>query len=131
MRKRISILFTMLLVVMLVTGCGCSKKKNENKIDNTNNEDSSVIKDQVFEGLEFVNVSIENGEVTTVVINNTGVVYEGSKFSIDIKDNNGSSIVKLTDEVKSPMESGTTLTVVTKTNADLSNAAAIEYSVIE
>ena len=85
----------------------------------------------MFEGLEFVNVSVENGEVTTVVINNTGVVYEGSKFSIDIKDSNGSSIVKLTDEVKSPMESGTTLTVVTKTNADLSNAAAIEYSVIE
>lgn len=131
MRKRISILFTMLLVVMLVTGCGCSKKKNENKIDNTNNEDSSVIKDQVFEGLEFVNTSIDNGEVTTIVINNTGVVYEGSKFSIDIKDSNGSSIVKLTDEVKSSMESGTTLTVVTKTNADLSNASAIEYSVIE
>lgn len=132
MKNNLKVIFTLLLAVLLVTGCGCSKKtsqKNEEKP--SQEENTSVVKDQVFEGLEFVNVGAENGKITTVVINNTGVVYEGSKFSMDVKDQDGNSLVKLTDEVKEPMENGTTTTVVTKTNVDLTKAYSIEYSITE
>lgn len=132
MKNNLKVIFTLLLAVLLVTGCGCSKKtsqKNEEKP--SQEENTSVVKDQVFEGLEFVNVGAENGKITTVVINNTGVVYEGSKFSMDVKDQDGNSLVKLTDEVKEPMENGTTTTLVTKTNVDLTKAYSIEYSITE
>ena len=128
MKNKMIKTLAMLLVVGLVTGCGCSKEET-NKVDN--NENQSVVENQVFEGLEFVNVGVSNGTVTTIVINNTGVVYEGSKFSMKIMDENGLLITELTDEVKTKMETGTTQTIETKTSVDLSKAASIEYSIVK
>ena len=131
MKKNIMKTFAMLLVVGLVTGCGCSKEVTEEKENINNNENQSVMADQVFEGLEFVNVGVSNGVVTTIVINNTGVVYEGSKFSMKIMDQNGNLLTELIDEVKTKMETGTTQTIETKTSVDLSAAAVIEYSIVQ
>ena len=127
MKKNIKRLLGMLLVLGLVTGCGCSKESQKNNI---NNGDQTVVEDQIFEGLEFVNVGASDGIIKTVVINNTGVKYEGSKFSMKIMDENGNVIVELTDEVKEEMETGTTKTIETKTDADLSKAVSIEYSIL-
>ena len=131
MKKIMTLSISMLLVLGLVTGCGCNKKDKEqnNKVNNDGNQ--TVVEDQVFEGLEFVNVGASNGVVTTIVINNTGLVYEGSKFSMKIMDENGNVLVELTDEVKTKMETGTTQTIETKTNIDLSKAASIEYSIVK
>ena len=131
MKNNLKKLLGVLLVVGLVTGCGCNKKDKEenNKVNNDGNQ--TVVEDQVFEGLEFVNVGASNGVVTTIVINNTGLVYEGSKFSMKIMDENGNVLVELTDEVKTKMETGTTQTIETKTNIDLSKAASIEYSIVK
>ena len=121
----------MLLTLSLVTGCGCSKKENKKTTKNNNdNTEQTVVEDQIFEGLEFVHVSAKDGVIKTVVINNTGYVYEGSKFSIKVMDENGTVITEEKDEVKGSMETGTTKEVQTKTKADLSKAASIEYSII-
>ena len=125
--KKVIITISMLLVLGLVTGCGCSKESQKNNI---NNGDQTVVEDQIFEGLEFVNVGASDGIIKTVVINNTGVKYEESKFSMKIMDENGNVIVELTDEVKEEMETGTTKTIETKTDADLSKAVSIEYSIL-
>ena len=130
MKKNILIILSMLLTLSLVTGCGCSKKENKKNIKNNNNTEQTVVEDQIFEGLEFVNVSAKDGVIKTVVINNTGYVYEGSKFSIKVMDENGNVITEEKDEVKGSMETGTTKEVQTKTKADLSKAASIEYSII-
>ena len=132
MKKNILIILSMLLTLSLVTGCGCSKKENKKttKNNNNNNTEQTVVEDQIFEGLEFVNVSAKDGVIKTVVINNTGYVYEGSKFSIKVMDENGTVITEEKDEVKGSMETGTTKEVQTKTKADLSKAASIEYSII-
>ena len=127
MKKNVERLLGILLVLGLVTGCGCSK---EDKKENVNTGDQTVVEDQIFEGLEFVNVGASDGIIKTVVINNTGVKYEGSKFSMKIMDENGNVIVELTDEVKEEMETGTTKTIETKTDADLSKAVSIEYSIL-
>ena len=111
MRNSLKKLLGVLLVVGLATGCGCSKEEKKENTKVENNENQSVIEDQVFEGLEFVNVGASNGVVTTIVINNTGVVYEGSKFSMKIMDENGNVLTELTDEVKTKMETGTTQTL--------------------
>lgn len=136
--KKISKILTLMLAISVMTGCGCSKK-NTTSPDNNNqnipteegiNADSSVMKDQIFEGLEFINTSVENGQIETVVINNTGVVYEGSDFKMIIKDSKGNVIVELVDTVKEPMAIGTTKTIITNTTVDLSNAAVIQYSIV-
>ena len=125
--KKIVIITSILLVAFALTGC---KDKEKENTKTNNNDNQSVVEDQVFEGLEFVNVGASNGIVTTVVINNTGVVYEVSKFSMKIMDENGNVIVELIDEVDTKMENGTTKTIDTKTDADLSKAASIEYSIV-
>ena len=129
-----------LLVVFLgglaLTGCGSSKNKanesttNNNNDNNQNNVEKTVVQNQIYEGLEFVNVGASNGVIKTIVINNTGYVYEGSKFKMTIMDGNGAVIVEEFDEVKESMEAGTTKEIDTNTTADLTNAASIEYSVV-
>ena len=120
----------MLLVLNLVAGCGKKDKDNNTNNGETTNKEQTVVEDQIFEGLEFVNVGASDGVIKTVVINNTGVVYEGSKFSMKIMDANGNVLVEATDEVKGAMETGTTKEISTKVNADLSKAASMEYSIV-
>jgi hypothetical protein len=135
MKKNLKKIFTLLLVVSLVTGCGCTKKENnvtgENNAIDDNNKEQTVVDDQIFEGLEFVNVGVSDGVIKTIVINNTGFVYEGSKFSMKVMDSNGNVLIETTDEVKTKMENGTTQTIETKVDIDLSNAASIEYSIVK
>lgn len=131
MKKIIMISISVLLILGLVTGCGCNKRDKEKNAKVDNDKNQTVVENQVFEGLEFVNVGASNGVVTTIIINNTGVVYEGSKFSMKIMDENGNILKELTDEVKIKMETGTTQTIKTKTNIDLSKAVSIEYSIVK
>ena len=130
MKKIIITSISMLLVLSLVTGCGKKDKDNNTNNGETTNKEQTVVEDQIFEGLEFVIVGASDGVVKTVVINNTGVVYEGSKFSMKIMDANGNVLVEATDEVKGAMETGTTKEISTKVKADLSKAASIEYSIV-
>ena len=133
MNKLVKLGLISMISLPLLTGCGCDKKE-ENKgttPNEDNNPNQSVIEDQVFEGLEFVNVGAADGIVTTVVINNTGVTYEGSKFSMRIMDASGNVLAELTDEVTVAMETGTTQRIETKTDADLSKAVSIEYSIVQ
>ncbi len=122
------ILTSLLITLLLITGCG---KKKENK-DNNNNVNTPVVEEQIsYEGLEFVNVGASNGVIKTVAINNTKNAIKNIKFSMKVMDSNGNTIVELTDEIKETIEKGTTKEVETKVDADLSNAASIEYSIIK
>ena len=126
MKKFLIVLFS----VLFLAGCGCSKKKiAETEIDN-NIEDKTVVQNQIFDGLEFVNLSAKDGVIKTIIINNTGYVYEGSKIEIRIMDENGAVIAEEIDEVNNPMDAGTTKELVTNTNADLSKAVSVEYSIV-
>ena len=136
MKKIIMISISMLLTLGLITGCGSKKDDNTNNSNNetekpTIDENQTVVDDQIFEGLEFLNVGIDNNTIRTIVINNTGVKYEGSKFSIKVMDGAGNVLKELIDEIKTPMETGTTLELETNVDVDLSTAASIEYSIVE
>ena len=120
-------ILVVLLSTLLLTGCGCEKKES---VKETKDDKKTVVENQIFEGLEFVNVSAKEGVIKTVVINNTGYVYEGSKIKMIVKDENGEVLAEEIDEVKGSMETGTTKTIETKTNADLTKAASIEYSIV-
>lgn len=131
MKKTITILISTLFILEIVTGCKNNKKETNNTVVEETNKNQTVVEDQIYEGLEFVNVGASDGVIKTIVINNTGLVYEGSKFSMKIMDAEGNVLKEIIDEVKQKMENGTTQTIETKTDIDLTKAVSIEYSIVK
>ncbi len=136
MKKQIKSLLALLLVVTLVTGCGCTKKdnkKNNAKDDVKVNTEENVIKDQTFEGLTFTNTSLTttNGVSTliTEVSNSTGSDYTLEEFTITIKNKDGEVITTIPGYVGDVIKNGETRTINSSIDIDLSNASSIEYSV--
>lgn len=128
MKKAYRILI-IVLVILLAVGCSCSKRQDTKRT--VKKDEQTVVSDQKLDGLEFVNVGVRNNVIKTVVINNTGYLYEGSKFKIKVMNGSGNVIVEVEDEVKEQIETGTTLEIDTKVDADLSEAASIEYMIIK
>ena len=122
MNKNI-IKLSLILLISITLLTGCSSKKG-NKIEDARENIS-------YEGLEFVNVGFENSIIKTTIINNMDRPLGKTKFSMKIMDKEGNIIVILDDEITSKIEIGTTLTIETKTNKDLSNATSIEYSIFK
>ena len=136
MKKQIKSLLALLLVVTLVTGCGCTKKdnkKNNAKDDVKVNTEENVIKDQTFEGLTFTNTSLTttNGVSTliTEVSNSTGSDYTLEEFTITIKNKAGEVITTIPGYVGDVIKNGETRTINSSIDIDLSSASSIEYSV--
>ena len=136
MKRQIKSLLALLLVVTLVTGCGCTKKdnkKNNAKDDVKVNTEENVIKDQTFEGLTFTNTSLTttNGVSTliTEVSNSTGEDYTLEEFTITIKNKAGEVITTIPGYVGDVIKNGETRTINSSIDIDLSNASSIEYSV--
>lgn len=134
MKKIIMMSFTVLLIVGLVTGCGCKKKekvkvKEEIKV-NTNKD---VIKNQEVDGIKMTNTSMvtKNGltKLVTSVTNDTDKDYKLDEYMIIIKDKDGKEIVKIPGYVGDTIKSGETRTINSSVDIDLSNAASIEYEV--
>lgn len=136
MKKIIMVSFTVLLIVGLVTGCGCKKKekvkvkvKEEIKV-NTNKD---VIKNQEVDGIKMTNTSMvtTNGltKLVTSVTNDTDKDYKLDEYMIIIKDKDGKEIVKIPGYVGDTIKAGETRTINSSVDIDLSNAASIEYEV--
>lgn len=128
MNKTIIKIFMLMTFLLILTGCASNNSENVNKKQSNDND---MLINQNYDGLEFVNVKISNNEIVTVVINNTGYTYEGSKFKIKIMDESGNTIKEIIDKVSEKVENGTTKTIKTKVNIDLSKASSIEYSIIK
>ena len=113
------------LSLLVITGCSCNKKEQKN------NNNRSVIKDQIFDKLKFTNLSIKvNNGVTTVITrveNNTGVDLESTEFSIIIKDKNGNEIDILNAKIDAFVKNGEYMDITSKTNKDIKEVAIIEY----
>lgn len=118
-----------LLLTALMTGCQNKPNKAPEKELEENKQEGSVVKDQIFIGLEFITMNISGREITTQIINNTGALYEPSNFKIVVKDKEGNLIDTIIGNTKEAINSGETKTVISSTNVDLSNAYRIQYSI--
>ena len=134
MRNAIISLLLLLSSLFLFTGCGCSKKnaaKEETDVEVNTNEE--VIKDQEVDGLKLTNTSLTKTDgiwtLVTEVSNNTGSDYELNEFTILIKDSEGNVLVTLPGYVGGTIPNGESRTINSSTDADLENAASVEYSV--
>lgn len=134
MKKIIMMSFTVLLIVGLVTGCGCKKKEKETvKEEIKVNTNKDVIKDQEVDGIKMTNTSMvtTNGltKLVTSVTNDTDKDYKLDEYMIIIKDKDGKEIVKIPGYVGDTIKAGETRTINSSVDIDLSNAASIEYEV--
>ena len=55
MKRNLNKLLGMLILMGLITGCGCAKKE-QTTTPPSQNENQTVVEQQIYEGLEFVNV---------------------------------------------------------------------------
>lgn len=128
MKKISKLLVVMAVITLTLTGC---KEKNVEGEPEVNTGAQTVVAGQHFENFEFAGFKSEKeGYIKTVIINNSGYLYEGSKVSIKIMDSNNQLIEEVIEDVKVEVPTGNTYTFETKVNKDISKVAYIEYSIV-
>ena len=132
--KKISIaLIIVLATTLLITGCDKKSSKKDNEEITKTNTNENVVKDQIVDELQFTKTSLTttNGISTLVteVTNNTGEDYNLVEFIITAKDENGKVLATFPGYVGEVIENGTSKTIDSSIDIDLSEAASVEYSV--
>ena len=117
----------------LITGCGCSKKEEQQEDIKINNNEG-VIKDQTVEVFELKNTSLiyENGNTTleTVVTNTSSKDEYLEEFKIKVTDASGNEMITLTGFVGEVIKAGESKVINSYCGEDLSTATNITYTVI-
>ena len=117
----------------LITGCGCSKKEEQQEDIKINNNEG-VIKDQTVEVFELKNTSLiyENGNTTleTVVTNTSSKDEYLAEFKIKVTDASGNEMITLTGFVGEVIKAGESKVINSYCGEDLSTATNITYTVI-
>lgn len=136
MKKKFLVALSLLLVVGLATGCGCSKRQEEKKEGKENfNTNEDVVKDQEVGELKFTNTSLKVDKnystLVTLVSNPTSNDIEVRIFNIYVKDKDGNEIVKLEGYVGDVIPAGESREITSNADMDLSKAASIEYEMVK
>jgi uncharacterized protein YcfL len=140
LKKNIVISISLLLILELVTGCGCKKKeiKNNDKINNEKeqiivNTNEEVIRNQEVDGIKMTNTSLvtKNGESNLIasVTNDTNEDYYLKEYTMIFKDKQGNVIAQIPGYVGEVIKAGETKTIDSTTNYDIANAYSLEYEV--
>lgn len=139
--KRLTIL-TLILCLVLTTGCGCNKKdpnkgKNEPNTEKPNKDNvkepeaSGDLPDKKVNGLEFKNASIsfvdDMSTIVATVKNTTSNDVTLDVFDVIIKDKNGKEIVKIPGFIPKTIAPNEETQFISYINQDLSQATDIEY----
>ena len=136
MKKKFLVALSLLLVVGLATGCGCSKRQEGKKEEKENfNTNEDVVKDQEVGKLKFTNTSLKVDKnystLVTLVSNPTSNDIEVKIFNIYVKDKDGHEIVKLEGYVGDVIPAGESREITSNADMDLSKAASIEYEMVK
>ena len=134
MKKVLTLSISMLLVLGLVTGCGCNKKE-EIKKDENYNTNTGVIEDKVVEELKLTNISLvskgNNSTLVTLVTNPTKEDKEVRIFNIYVKDKDGNEIVTLQGYVGGVVPAGQSREIESNVDMNLDHAHTIEYEILK
>lgn len=134
MKKILTLSISMLLVLGLVTGCGCTKKE-ETKKDESYNTNEGVVGDKVVEELKLTNTSLVSkgnySTLVTLVTNPTKEDKEVRIFNIYVKDKDGNEIVTLQGYVGGVVPAGQTKEIESNVDMNLDHAYTIEYEILK
>lgn len=122
-----------IFTISLITGCGCSKKEQNEDIKVNNNE--GVIKDQTVEVFELKNTSLlyENGTTVleTTVTNTSDRDQYLKEFDIKVTDASGNEMITLKGFIGDKLKAGESRVINSYCGEDLSTATNITYTVIK
>lgn len=130
-------LVLLIVPVLLLTGCGCKRKDNDNiRLEEYNNSEKAnvrenIIKEQEINGLRFSNIALifEDGnstfsvEITNLTDNN----IEVNSIKLLFKDRDGKKIVEIPGYVGNTLEPKTSTIMISSSNIDLRGASSVEY----
>lgn len=137
MKKKI--LFAFLACgLILTTACGKKEKETENNGDNQTevkepvaNTDSNVIAEATIDGLRINNISLitegESSTFTADVTNTTDQTVDVKSFNIILRDENGAELVTLLGYVGTTIAPGSSSTISTSVEMDLTGVKSVEY----
>ena len=122
-----------LFTIGLITGCGSSKKEEQQEDIKVNNNEG-VIKDQTAESFEFKKTSLiyENGTTTleTTVTNTSDSDQYLKEFDIKVLDASGNEMITLKGFAEEVIKAGESIVINSYCGEDLSTATNITYTVV-
>lgn len=135
MKKNIFIASFILILVIIIIFFIFRKNDNVNTINKLNNN-SGVIKDQVFENLNITNVSItiDDENVSTFsadVTNNSDDENNIDTIEIILKDKDGNILTSLIGYIGVGLKKGDVTKISAQTSIDLSKATSVEYKKVD
>lgn len=134
--KKIGIIMSSILLVLSLTGCGCSKKEEKKKeeVKETYNTNQGVVEDKEVAGLKFTNTSLVSTEysaqLVTLVTNPTDQDINVRIFNIYVKDKEGNVIVTLQGYVGGVVPKGESREIISNVDMNLDNADRVDYELV-
>ena len=130
MKKVFSLLLCGILVISLVSGCGCNKKEDEQN-NEVNESTNTKIKDTIVEGLDIIDfvVIFENNisEVYYTVENNKDEAITFNQIECIMYDKSDKIIYSFVKELGT-IEPGDSIDISGKFDINLTKVAKVEYS---
>lgn len=128
------ILVFTLITVTLLTGCGCSKKTNDEKKDNyTVNE--GVLEEKKVGNLEIYDINMKlQDETSTFTIffkNTSDKSMEIKKINLYFKDKNGKILITKKLDYYSSIEADEVQSIVVLIEKNLSDAVSVDYELAD
>lgn len=131
MKKLGKFLVVMLLVCPILVGC--TKEKKEEVKKEEENTSASAFKSVTKDNLIYRNSSFEVTETGTTIITEVENIGEESReittVVLELKDKDGNIVDTLSSYVGKDIKPNDSEATIAKTDADLSNVTAIDYSV--
>ena len=133
--KKIIKIFSILLIVLTITGCDSKKKDTEKKNENVKIEmkDKEVVKEQIVKGLKIsdVNMQVIDGmtNFSAKVTNTNKEEMKVETIKIIVKDADKKEMARLTGYVGATLQPNEAKDIINTTDVDLSKAKSISYEI--
>lgn len=141
--KKLLLIMLSLMTAFSLTGCGCTKGKNNNGTNNgkngkaveteNDNNGSVTFADQTVKGLTFEHFAItkDSAEVSVLffdITNNTEKDIYVGKVKYTLYDD-GTEILSLTEPINATIKAGQSKSVIENYDVDLTRVDEVKYAV--
>lgn len=121
--KKVYIGSILLIVIVLIT----SSVLIGMKFTKSSTETTELLKNQTVESLEFSNATMSGNKLTVDVKNVSDISYNLETIDVKYLDASGNEIVTVNGYIGNSILEDSTKKLVVDTDADLSQAASIQY----